>query len=167
MDVGQRRFLDAVKGCRSVALDTSACIYYLEAREPLASLLAPVIRRAAGGGLRIVLSAVVQLELLVGAYKSGDRTAVRRIIQFTERHAGVATYPITRDVVMATAQIRAILGLKTPDALIVGSASIWGAEAVIGNDGDFGRLRQAADIEVLVGSRRRALPSFLRLDDYA
>lgn len=166
MGARERRFLDAVAGCRTVALDTNACIYYLQAREPMAGLLAPLMERAASGVLQVVLSAIVQLELLVQPYKSGDRTLIRQVIQFTERHAGITTQPITRDVVLVTAQIRAVSGLKTPDALIVGAASVHGAEVVVGNDGDFGRLNRAAGVEFLSATRRHALPKFVRLDDY-
>ncbi|MHB8376582.1 MAG: type II toxin-antitoxin system VapC family toxin [Dehalococcoidia bacterium] len=166
MDAGRRRFLEATAGFRIVALDTNACIYYLRGEAPLADLLAPLMERAAAGSLNIALSALVQLELLVRPYRMGDPMLIRRVLQFTERHAGIVTYPITRDVVLVTAQIRAMLRLKAPDALIAGSASVCGAEVVIGNDGDFERLNQADGIQLLTGTRSHALPAFLRLDAF-
>ena len=166
MDAGHRRFLAATAGFRTVSLDTNACIYYLTGKPRLADLVAALVERAAAGSLSIVLSAVVQLELLVGPYQTGDAALIRRMLQFTERHAGIVTYPITRDVVLVTAQIRAMLRLKAPDALIAGSASVCGAEAVIGNDGDFARLNQGAGIQLMAGARRHALPAFVRLDEF-
>lgn len=166
MDARQRRFLEATAGFRTVAFDTNACIYYLRGEELLADLLSPLVERAVAGSLRIVLSAVVQLELLVRPYRLGDPVLIRRVLQFTERHAGIVTHPITRDVVLVTAQIRAMLRLKAPDALIAGSASVFGAEAVIGNDADFERLNGGQGIRLMTGARAHTLPRFVRLDEF-
>ena len=150
-----------------IALDTSACIYYLGREEPWFSLLAPVLGRVARGAPRIVLSAMVQLELLVKPYRLRNQRLVRQVLEFTEEHKGIVTMPISPDVVAAAAQVRADLRLKTPDAIVVGSAALSGAPIVVGNDATFARLNEGEPIELAVASRRYRAPRFVSLDDYA
>lgn len=166
MDARRRRFLEAIEGVRIVALDTNACIYHLERQTAFSGLLDAVVARAIGGALNIVLSAIVQLELLVRPYASGDLRALRHILEFTEEHAGVITTPISREVVQVSAQIRAMTRLKLPDAMVVGAAIVEGADLIIGNDGKFDQLNSSAPLEVVSGPRRLRVPKFIRLDDY-
>lgn len=166
MDAGQRRFLEAIEGAGIVALDTNACIYHLERQTAFSGLLDAVVARAIGGALHVVVSAIVQLELLVRPYASGDLRVLRHILEFTEEHAGVVTTPISREVVHVSAQIRAMTRLKLPDAIVVGSAVVEGADLVIGNDGKFDQLNASTRLEVASGARRYAVPRFIRLEDY-
>jgi len=163
LDEGRRRFLTATEHYEIIALDSNACIYYLQGH-PHADLVAALIERAVEGSLLIVLSALVQLELLVLPYRVANMAAVRRILQFTEQHEGIATYPITREVVLRTAQIRAATGLNVPDAIVAASASVYGAEAIVGNDRDFQRLNEAGDMRMI--NRRARLPAFVALDAF-
>ena len=149
-----------------MALDTNACIYHIERRSAFVGLLDAIMSRAIAGALTIALSAIVQLELLVGPYSSGDLRVLRHILEFTEEHAGVVTTPLSREVVHASAQIRAITRLSLPDAIVVGSAAVDGADLVIGNDAKFDRLNAGGRMEVLNGARRLPVPAFLRLGDY-
>lgn len=166
MDEGRRRFLDETALCRTIALDTSACIYYLDEQMPFVELVDPLIRRASSGSLRIVLSAIVQLELLVRPYRIGDKRLLRQALQFTEEHPGITTMNVSRDVVFRSAQVRAKWGLKLPDATIVGSAVAAGAHAIVGNDAGFSRLKTAPAPDALTASLP-PLPPFLKLDEYA
>ena len=166
MDTRRRRFLDAISGRKAVTLDTNACIYYLDEREPFAELVASVIDLASTGSIEVMLSAIVQLELLVRPYALGNQMLIKRVIEFTEEHAGIRTSSISRGVVMATGQVRAITRFKLPDALIIGTAAAVGAELIIGNDSKFARLNSMRNMEILSDGYARRLPAFLRLDDY-
>ena len=78
----------------------------------------------------------------------------------------MVTTPLSREVVHASAQIRAMTRLKLPDAIVVGSAAVDGADLVICNDAKFDRLNAGGRMEVLNGARRVPVPAFLRLDEY-
>ena len=155
---------------RRVALDTNACIYYLEGRGPKAEMVQALIERAVRGSMSIVISAIVQLELLVGPYLHDDAYGVRRILQFTERHAGIEGHDITRDVVLSASQLRGLSKrrLKVPDALVAAAAAVAECDAVVGNDRIFKVLNELAAMPLLGGSRRQpiALPAYVQLDDY-
>ena len=135
-----------------VCLDTNAVIYFLDRTEPYFDLVAHVFERAEAGHLEIVLSALVETELLVGPLRDGNPAAVEAVRLLLDHFPGVSVHPIDRSVARAAAQLRAAHGLATPDALIVGTAVVAGAEAIIGND-----RRCAA---------RLAAPPYLVLSDY-
>lgn len=149
-----------------MSLDTSACIYYIERQEPFFGLLRGVIERAIAGSLRVELSAIVQLELLVQPYRSGDQRVFRDVLNFTEEHEGVSVAPISRDAVLASAQVRAITRLKVPDSLIIGTAAVGGADLIIGNDRRFDRLNEMRNVSLLSDGGPVRVPDFVRLADY-
>jgi predicted nucleic acid-binding protein len=167
LDARRRRFLDEVAAYDVVAFDTSACIYYLARQEPWFSLLAPILARASAGPLRIVLSAIVQLELLVKPYRMRDQALVRRVHAFTAAHRGIVSAPISPDVVDAAAQVRAAFRLKIPDAIVAASAAVAGAGLVIGNDAEFVRLNDADHLRLVVGAREYRAPAFVQLSRFA
>ena len=166
MDARRRRFLDQITEHGIVSFDTNACIYYLGREEPFFSLLAPLVARAAAGSLRIVLSAIVRLELLVKPYRLADQRLVRQALDFTEGHLGIDTSEISREVIDGAAQVRALLGLKAPEAIVVAAAALSGAGVVVGNDRTFGRLNDA-NVKLAIGTQVYGVPAFVRLDEYS
>lgn len=168
MGTGSDGFLAELSACRIVALDTNACIYHLQTQQVMAPLLAPLMRRATEGRLRILLSAVVQLELLVQPYERGDPHLMRRVVHFSERHPAIQLCPVTVDVVHVAAQIRAALRMKLADAIVAGSAAVFGADAIVGNDAGFRRIGEsrAGGLSLLSQWQRVRVPRYLHLAEY-
>jgi predicted nucleic acid-binding protein len=79
-------------------------------------------------------------EILVKPYRTLEARAVRQI------HAALLTYPnlewIVPDLEIAhmAAQLRAVHGLKTPDALQAATAIRSGATLLVTNDASFERI---------------------------
>jgi predicted nucleic acid-binding protein len=146
-------WLERLGSLRRLALDTNAIIYFLDRTEPHFALMEALFDRAESGELEVVVPALVEMELLVGPYRSSDDAAVDGIRLLLDHFPGLAVAPIDRAAAQAAARLRAELGLATPDALIVGTALAAGCEAVVGND------RTCA--------ARLTTPSYLLLSDFA
>jgi hypothetical protein len=81
--------------------------------------------------------------------------------------AGVEPIEMSEDVLRTAAEIRALTRLKTPDALVVGSAVVSGSEVIVGNDRRFDVLNAVPDVKLFViGNRPRSMPRYLHLDDF-
>lgn len=120
-------------GSGAVALDTSAFIYYIEDDPRYAPLLEPIFTRA-GRELTVVTSAMTLLEVLVVPIRRGQAQLADRYDELLTRSRGVKLVDITRDQLRAAASLRAVLPIKTPDALQVVAATSAGCKVFITND---------------------------------
>ncbi|MEX2246839.1 MAG: PIN domain-containing protein [Dehalococcoidia bacterium] len=158
-------FITATSGFRRIALDSSACVYYLRGEPLRGRLVAGLIERALDSLLAIHVPAIVQLELLVRPYRSGNPEELARVRSFTERQPGVRTAPISKDVLFGAAQVRALTSLKVPDALVVSSAAVGRCDGIVGNDTRFAALNRFETLHLSAMGELR-LPRYIHLDDY-
>lgn len=124
-----------------IYLDASGLIYSVERVEPYCALLEPMWERAQDGVLTIVSSPVLLIEALVKPIR--DRNTEIEL-QYRELFASDAVrlldapYQVFEDA----ARLRAITGLKTPDALHAATALRAGCSLFITNDTDFRRVEE-------------------------
>lgn len=118
---------------RPSAWDTSAAIYFLEQIAPYHSLLRAEFQRSRMGGNSIVLSVVVYHELLVGPWRSGNTSALARIVRFCRRPP-IRLASLSEATARISARLRATTGLPTPDSLIIATARTEGCIEIVGND---------------------------------
>lgn len=112
-----------------VYLDSNIVIYIVERSPAHAGVVTEALRRAPEATL--VTSDLVRMECLVGALRRPD-TAIRdRYTAFLDRTLGA---PLGRDAFLRAAELRAALGLKTPDALHLAAALEAGCEEFWTND---------------------------------
>ncbi|MBW3571823.1 MAG: PIN domain-containing protein [Gemmatimonadetes bacterium] len=133
-----------------VALDTAAFIYFIEAHPAYLPLLRPLFAAADREDLTIVTSAVTLLEVLVVPYRAGNLTLATRYEALLTRSRGVLMREIDRAQLRAAAQLRAVAGVRTPDALQLAAAVAEGCTAFVTNDRRLhalpgGRILQLAD----------------------
>lgn len=127
------RFGTALSAISSIALDSNVLIYHLEGLQPYAELTTALIARLASGELQAGISAVSVVELLVGPHRQGARRKVQAAREFVEELPNTVIVPVDLVVADAAAPLRA-RGLRMPDALILASALVAGADAVLTND---------------------------------
>ena len=120
-------------GPGAVALDAAAFIYYIEDDPRYAQLLEPIFTRA-GRDVTVVTSAMTLLEVLVVPIRLGHAQLADRYDQLLTRSRGIKLVDITRDQLRAAASLRAVLPLKTPDALQVVAATSAGCGVFVTND---------------------------------
>ncbi len=124
----------AIESFRRVALDTNALIYYLDGVAPYAAPMTALMRHAEAGRLELVVPSLVELELRVGPLRDHDAEALRRIDLLLSYFPNLRVADMGRDAVLVAAELRALHGLKTPDALVAGVARVEGCDAIVGND---------------------------------
>jgi predicted nucleic acid-binding protein len=119
--------------CRRVNLDTNVFIYHLQGRPRYSSLVKHIFRLAVEDSLEIVMSAIVQMELLVDPIRKGDLVGVERVMQFTEQHPNVWVADVSRPVIIQAAFARAD-GIKVADSLVLATGVVAECDATVTND---------------------------------
>jgi predicted nucleic acid-binding protein len=117
-----------------VGADTALFIYLIEERSPFLSLIEPLFREADKGRRELVTSAITLLEVLVVPYRGGNRPLAERYEALLMRSRGVRVVDLSVDQLRAAAQLRATLGVKTPDALQIVAALTGGCTTFVTND---------------------------------
>lgn len=146
-------FREEVARCRKVALDTNALIYYLENVPPYRQLVAELVQLTEERALSLVVSTVVEMELLVKPLRDGNLETVARIEAFLSGQRGLTVWAPGRQAAREAAQLIAQHRLDVPDAIIVATAVESGCDALVGND-------------ALCAQRVREIP-YVYLEDYA
>ena len=147
------RWETQVHGLRRVAFDTNALIYLFEEREPYAEMVAVAWERVELGEAVGVLSAIVEMELMVQPLREQDFGFLARLNLFLRHQQNLVIRWVDQEVARTAARVRAETRMATPDALIAATAAVERCDAIIGNDADF--ARRSTDVP------------YLRLDSYA
>ncbi|HEX5139803.1 MAG TPA: PIN domain-containing protein [Dehalococcoidia bacterium] len=119
-------------------MDTNAFIYFLGGEEPYFSILKPVFRRVQGGELSFIVSVITEAELLVRPERQEDELARERIADLLSED-GIYVVSVDRRIARRAAVLRGRSGLKLADAIIVATAIETGCDAVVSNDGEWGK----------------------------
>ena len=117
-----------------VALDTAVFIYFIEEHERFLPLVEEVFEAIDSGSLRAVTSTLTLLETLVGPIRAGDNRLAESYETLLSQSRGLHLLDLDRPVIRLAAKIRALAGLKTPDALQVATALQAECTAFLTND---------------------------------
>ena len=132
---------------RRIALDTSVFIYQLEANARYLALTDHIFTWIERPGGKAVTSTITMTELLVQPYRAADQQ------QADEFYVLLSTYPNLEwiapnlEIADRAAKLRALHGLRTPDALHAATAVHAGATGLVTNDPVFERVK---DFETLL-----------------
>lgn len=122
---------------RIYALDTVMLIYFLE-RHPYFYRHAKVLfQRIEAGKLSAVFSSLVFAELLVPAFRSGEKQRAERIVRILSNFPNLKVIPLSTEISTTAARLRAVHGFRTPDAIHAATALESGAMGFITNDKAF------------------------------
>lgn len=117
-----------------VALDTAVFIYFIEEHPRYLPLIAPLFNEVDVGAREIVTSALTLLEVLVVPYRAGDLPLAERYEAVLTRSRGLRMVELDRGQLRTAAQIRAVHGVRTPDALQLAAALSTRCTAFVTND---------------------------------
>jgi predicted nucleic acid-binding protein len=121
-------------GPGAAAIDTAIFIYFIEEEPRFLPHILPVFEEADGGKRELVTSALTLLEVLVVSYRAGNTQLAERYELLLTRSRGIRMTELSRDQLRAAAQLRAMTGVKTPDALHLISALTTGCKTFLTND---------------------------------
>lgn len=139
--------IDSLAG-RSAYLDANVFIYTLNAFPPLLPVLTRLFTLIDQGQLRAMTSELTLAELLVKPIRDGDLLAQQACQTMLLGNPRLTAMPITAQILMESARLRATTPLKLPDALHLATATTVGCDVFLTNDNRF-RLQSPA-IEVLL-----------------
>ena len=131
----------------AVYLDANGFIYSIERIDPYRAMLDTLWLTVSAGQVTVVTSELTLLEVLVRPLKVGDATTATLFRTVLKHTPDVQMLPITQSVLEEAAQLRATLGLKTPDAIHVATALLNGSMLFVTNDSAF---RRVTDLTVTV-----------------
>ena len=117
-----------------VAIDTAIFIYFIEEQPRFLPLIATLFKAVARGKRQLVTSGLTLLEVLVVPYRAGNYSLAERYEALLTRSRGIRLVDLTRDQLRAAAQLRAVTGVKTPDALQLAAAITARCHSFLTND---------------------------------
>ena len=125
----------ALGDAHRILLDTSALIAYHSSAEPVHPLARHLLGRIedASDPLTGYFSVVSAAELLVRPYRRGT-PELTLMHTFLTGFPNLTVLPIDLTVATQAATLRAITGIRMPDAMILASGLLAGCEAIVGND---------------------------------
>ncbi len=119
----------------SLLLDCSAILAYLDGTESISVLAAVVFDRfIATGRNPAITSAVSVTEALVRPFRAQSASAAGTVEAFLRSFPNLSVEPVTFEIAREAARIRAATAIRTPDALILATATVIGSEFVVAND---------------------------------
>lgn len=121
-------------GQGTVAVDTAIFIYFIEEHPKFLPPLLPLFEEVDRGQRELITSAITLLEVLVVPYRAGDVQLARRYELLFAKSRGIRMVDVSREQLRAAAQLRAVVGVKTPDALQLASAIATGCKTFLTND---------------------------------
>lgn len=120
--------------------DACAIIYFVEGAAPWLDRLLPLIDRLDQAHVGHAANTLSLLECRMKPLREQDAATLARYDRFFSRR-DLVEIPMTREIVLHAARIRAMHGLKTPDALQAASAmSLPGETVFLTNDAMFDRV---------------------------
>ena len=129
-----------------VAIDTAPLIFFIEKHPKYADTLRPFFEAVHAGKLQVVTSTITLLEVLVHPLRHEDEQLAYQYNDILLSSLHVKTVPVTFSTAQRAAELRAMHGLKTPDAIQLAIAIDYNAAVFLTNDRDF---RNVDEIEVL------------------
>ncbi len=124
-----------------VLLDTPVLIYHLEDHPRYGTAAESILRAIEEGRLQAVMSTLVLTELLVPLHAAGQTERAEELKRRLCAFPNLSVMMMTAEIASAAARLRALHGLRTPDAIHAATALEASAEVIITNDRDFLRLQ--------------------------
>lgn len=117
-----------------VAIDTAPVICLVERHPRFLQVVRPLFQAADAGKIELVTSTVTLLEVLVVPYRAGDTALAERYEALLTRGRGLTLVELARPILRAAAQLRAVHGTPTPDALQLAAALSGRCGAFVTNE---------------------------------
>lgn len=145
--VAMSSLADFLRRHRSIFLDTSAFIYFVERHPRYYPFCEALFGSIETGQVEASTSTLTLLELLVQPYRLKKDGLVLKFYSLFTTYPHLSWLPVTLNVADRAARLRAEHRLKTPDAVQAAAAISHGATGFICNDSAFEKV---AEIECLV-----------------
>lgn len=117
-----------------LGVDTAVFIYFMERHARYGGRVRRLFEEAANGERELVTSSLTLLEVLVVPYRHGNQALADRYEALLSRSRGLRLIDVDAQVLRTAAQIRALHGTRTPDAIQLATAALHRCSAFVTND---------------------------------
>jgi predicted nucleic acid-binding protein len=132
---------------QTVGLDTAALIYFIERHPLYLPLIEPFFAAVERGDVQVVTSTLTLTEVLVHPYQHGNQTLAREYSDILLHARNVGALPVSPEIAADAARLRALHGIRAPDAIQLATAQSRHATAFLTNDEG---LEKVSGLHVLV-----------------
>lgn len=129
-----------------VVVDSAPLIYLLEDHAQFGPLFEGLFALHAQGRVQVAISTITVTEVMIGPLKHNKTALAKR---YEKALAGFDVIPVSQEIALTAARLRAGHGLRLPDAIQAATVLEAGAVALVTHDRDFSRLE---GLRVLNGS---------------
>ncbi len=141
------RLVETLQRHSRVGIDTSLFIYELEHVDPFALPARIVFRAVMEGDITGVTSVLTLMELTVRPLRLGRHDLAEAYWRILDAYPRLEILPVDADAAKKAAELRAVYGLSSMDAIQVATSLNAGATAFLTNDAG---LRRIGDLDVLL-----------------
>ena len=135
---------------RLIMIDTNLFIYLFEQSPEFGEKSKEILEHVEKGTFSAVASSVSLAEILVKPIREGNTSLEKQYKLIFTHFPNLSIVPVDNTLAEQAAYLRGKYGIKTPDALIVASAIMAGAELFITNDE---RLKKIKEIRCIALSQ--------------
>ena len=119
---------------QTVGLDTAPLIYFIERHPLYFAVVEGFFHAVAQGDVQAVASTLTLTEVLVHPYRYGDRALAQKYADILLGARNLRTIAVSPEIAASAARLRALHGLRTPDAIQLATAQEAQASAILTND---------------------------------
>jgi predicted nucleic acid-binding protein len=130
----------------TIAIDSAPIIYLIEKAEPYADFLLPLFAQIAQANLKAVTSVITLTEVFVKPLQEQRLDIIDSFMTLLTSGNSFSIIPVTEDIAMRAASLRAKYNYRTPDAIQIATAQQH-AEYFLTNDI---KLRNIPEIKTLI-----------------
>jgi predicted nucleic acid-binding protein len=142
----------ALRGHQRILIDSSIWVYHFEQHAEFGPAAAAVIEAMEEGAFRGIASELTLLELTVKPLQLGRQDIADEYEVLLSYFPNLELEPISREVLLSAAVLRARHRLRTPDAILLATGVHCGATAAVTNDDAWvGAAPAGMDIVLLSG----------------
>lgn len=133
---------EAIRDRSKVLLDTSIWIYHFESHPQLGPAAERILGDLEAGRFSALASELTLLELTVLPLRQGRQEVADEYELLLAHFPHLELVPVSREILLEAAALRATYGLRTPDALHIATAIVSRASAVVTSDASWSRVRE-------------------------
>ena len=128
--------LDEIEGPR-IYLDTNIFIYAVEGFDRFEEEISTLFSAVDRGKIEAITSELTLAEALVKPFEKGSERYQQIYREALQDRASFHLLSITRSLLVESARLRALTGLRLPDAIHLATAREAGCSTLVTNDDDF------------------------------
>lgn len=128
---------EGLAGVRSLAIDTSALIDFVEEAPRSIAALRKIFARVDAGDLTLLGSSLLLMEI----FPSYPIPGTKPIVEYEAAVERVTRFPVSEEIALNAAELRSLYGLASIDALHLATAIERSSDAFLTCDGNFLRAQ--------------------------